>query len=566
MTSPCHAARRLLVIRIATVLTLHLGSLAPSSKHHSKATHQNTEELPLPRPDKDTTLAAAMADKLTDEQVADLLTVLRSDSSLDTKVQFVTAIKSGIKQHNVPETCVPHLFDGLRTASSSQHAALVNAGFTALNHLLTRLSRQDPKLLSREAARTLPLIVDKLGDPKDKYRSLATGSLNTLYPVAPGEVERFVRSSALTGKNPRAKEAGMQWLLTTHQERGLPFRGYVPLLMELLEDADGMVRDTAKTTVIELFKTAPNTAKSDLKRQLKNFKVRPAIEQAIVKALAPPGARPETPSDGLVSQSSQPISQLSQSSRPHLAAASAPSHRGERPVTPLPEAQSDAVDPQYVNTNRELDDIFKDMAWYFDGRESEQNWLKREQSIMTLRKLNAGNAATDFHDVFVSGLRSMLDGIIKAITSLRTSLSKEGCALVQELATSLGPAMDPMVELLMQTLVKLSAGTKKISSQMANVTVQCIISRVTYNQRLMQHIWGASQDKNVQPRTYATEWLKIVLRKEAGHKSHVEHTGGVDLMEKIIRKGLGDANPGVREKTRSAYWSFWGVWPARADA
>lgn len=40
----------------------------------------------------------------------------------------------------------------------------------------------------------------------------------------------------------------------THQELGLPFRGYVPLLMDLLEDADGMVRDTAKTTVIELFK------------------------------------------------------------------------------------------------------------------------------------------------------------------------------------------------------------------------------------------------------------------------------------------------------------------------
>jgi CLIP-associating protein 1/2 len=39
-----------------------------------------------------------------------------------------------------------------------------------------------------------------------------------------------------------------------HKENGLQFRGYVPLLMELLEDADGMVRDAAKTTVIELFR------------------------------------------------------------------------------------------------------------------------------------------------------------------------------------------------------------------------------------------------------------------------------------------------------------------------
>lgn len=304
-------------------------------------------------------------------------------------------------------------------------------------------------------------------------------------------------------------------------------------------------------------RTAPNTAKSDLKRQLKNFKVRPAIEQAIVKALAPAGGRPETPAEPFPSQPSQP-------SRPNLAA-SVSSLGSERPVTPMPDA-AEAVDPQYVNTNRELDDIFKDMAWFFDGRESEGNWMKREQSINTLRRLNAGNAATDFQDVFVGGIRGMLDGIIKAITSLRTSLSKEGCGLIQEIAISLGPALDPMVELLMQTFVKLSAGTKKISSQMANVTVSTIISHVSYNQRLMQHIWGASQDKNVQPRTYATSWLKIVLKKEAGHKSHVEHTGGVDLMEKCLRKGLGDANPGVREKTRSAFWAFWGVWPARADA
>lgn len=39
-----------------------------------------------------------------------------------------------------------------------------------------------------------------------------------------------------------------------HQENGLQFRAYVPTLMELLEDADGMVRDVAKTTVIELFR------------------------------------------------------------------------------------------------------------------------------------------------------------------------------------------------------------------------------------------------------------------------------------------------------------------------
>ncbi|GKT62086.1 protein STU1 [Colletotrichum tofieldiae] len=497
-----------------------------------------------------------MAEKITEDQVNDLLKILRTDASVDHKVQHVTGIKSGIKQHNVPDTLVPQIFDGLRTASVSPHAVLVNAGFTALNHLLTRLSRQEPKYIAKEAKHTLPLVIDKLGDPKDKFRSLASQALTTMYAAAPMDVERSVRNVAMVGKNPRAKEAGMHWLLYMHQDHGVQFRAYVPTLMELLEDADGMVRDVAKSTVIELFRDAPNTAKSDLKRQLKNFNVRPAIEQAIVKELAPnTGERPKTP--GL--EAAAPVA----APRPKLAA-SVSSVSSERPITPAPEARSE-VDPAYVNTQRELDDIFREMMTHFEGRETEQNWLKREESMTKLRKLIAGNVPQDFPDAFMLGLKGLLDGIIKAITSLRTSLSKEGCNLVQDVAMMFGPGMDPLVELLMQTFIKLAAATKKIASQQANTTVDIIIGKVTYSSRIMQHIWGACQDKNVQPRTYATGWLKTVLNKEAHHKSHIEHGGGLELVEKCIKKGLNDANPGVRERMRATYWVFAKIWPARAE-
>ncbi|KAK2044477.1 ARM repeat-containing protein [Colletotrichum somersetense] len=498
-----------------------------------------------------------MAEKITEDQVNDLLKILRTDASVDHKVQHVTGIKSGIKQHNVPDTLVPLVFDGLRTASVSPHAVLVNAGFTALNHLLTRLSRQEPKYIAKEAKHTLPLVIDKLGDPKDKFRSLASQALTTIYTAAPMDVERSVRNVAMVGKNPRAKEAGMHWLLYMHQEHGVQFRAYVPTLMELLEDADGMVRDVAKSTVIELFRHAPNTAKSDLKRQLKNFNVRPAIEQAIVKELAPNTIeRPKTP--GL--EAAAPIA----APKPKLAA-SVSSVSSERPITPAPPEAPSEVDPAYVNTQRELDDIFREMMTYFEGKETEQNWLKREESMTKLRKLIAGNVPQDFPDAFMLGLKGLLDGIIKAITSLRTSLSKEACNLVQDIAITFGPGMDPLVELLMQTFIKLAAATKKIASQQANTTVDIIIGKVTYSSRIMQHIWGACQDKNVQPRTYATGWLKTILNKEAHHKSHIEHGGGLELVEKCIKKGLNDANPGVRERMRATYWVFAKIWPTRAD-
>ncbi|KAI5865076.1 ARM repeat-containing protein [Durotheca rogersii] len=496
-----------------------------------------------------------MADMLTDERVAGLLAILRKDVSVDAKVQQVTAVKSAIKHYSVPDTCVAPLFEALRLASSSQHLVLINAGFTTLNHLLTRMSLQEPKYLAKEAKHTLPLIADKMGDQKDKIRALAIQAMATMYVHVSLDAERFVRNAVMAGKNPRAKEAGMQWLLQMHKENGLQFRAYVPTLMELLEDSDGMVRDAAKGTVIELFKDAPNAAKSDLKKQLKNFKVRPAIEQAIVKELAPTSTRADP--------DSRPGSAMQSSSN---LAASVASLSSDRPITPMPDVKVESVEPSYVNTNRELDDIFRDMQPWFEGRESEQNWLKREESITKLRRLNAGNVPSDFPDAFIAGCRAMLDGIIKAITSLRTSLSKEGCALVQDIANTFGPGIDPMVELLMQTFIKLCAATKKIASQLANTAVDTLIGRATYNARIMQHIWGACQDKNVQPRLYATGWLKTLLKKEMHHKSHLEHGGGLDMIEKCIKKGLNDANPGVREKMRSTYWAFAAIWPPRAEA
>jgi CLIP-associating protein 1/2 len=250
-----------------------------------------------------------------------------------------------------------------------------------------------------------------------------------------------------------------------------------------------------------------------------------------------------------------------------MAHAASVSSVADRPVTPgLSEIRAEAVEPSYVNTSRELDEILRDMQPHFEGRETEQNWLKREESIIKLRRLLAGNAATDFGDQFLSGLRALLDGILKAVNSLRTSLSKEGCSLVQDIARVYGPAMDPMVELLMQTFIKLTAATKKITSSLANTTVDIIIFRSTYNTRIMQHVWMACQDKNVQPRLYATGWLETLLEKEAHHKNHVEHTGGLDLIEKCIKKGLADPNRDVRTKMRATYWTFARIWPARAEA
>jgi CLIP-associating protein 1/2 len=161
-----------------------------------------------------------MAEKITEEQATDLLALLRTDASIDIKVAQITNVKSGIKQNNVPDPCVAPLFESIRISMASQNAGLVSAGFTTLHHLLARLSRQEPKHIAKEAGRTLPLVVEKLGDHKEKYRNLAAQCLTHFWKAAPMDVERVVRSSAMTGKNPRAKEASMQWVTQVYDTFG----------------------------------------------------------------------------------------------------------------------------------------------------------------------------------------------------------------------------------------------------------------------------------------------------------------------------------------------------------
>ncbi|KAI9831777.1 MAG: hypothetical protein M1819_004674 [Sarea resinae] len=488
------------------------------------------------------------------------ITYLRDTSrSNDDKIKCINDVKSTIKHHVVSEEAAPSMFEFVRTAISSQHSSIVVAGFSTLNHLLKRLNIQEqPKLIAAQSGRTLPLLIERLGDPKERYRLCAAQALADFWTVSQLDVEREIRDSALAGKNQRAKEAGMHWLSKMCSEQGLQFRGFVPRLMDCLEDADGGVREAAKTTVVTIFRNAPEHAKSDLKRQMQIRGVRKAIATSILVDLGL--SAPIDPDTKTTTSAIEPPKQ-----QDSLAGGTGNEPLPVPDVSTVIEHEGERLEPAYVNSQRELDDTFRDMAPWFEGKESEQNWTAREKSIIKLRQLTKGNAPADYFTAYVAGIKGLLDGILKTVNSLRTTVSMNGCRLVQDVARVLGPGLDSMVEILLQNLIKLCAGTKKISAQNGNLTVDAIFAHVSYNLRLMQHLWGACQDKNVQPRTFAAGWLQTILANQAHHKGQFDHSGGLDLAEKCIKKGLADANPGVRENMRGTYWSFAKIWPERAE-
>ncbi|GAM84510.1 hypothetical protein ANO11243_025060 [Dothideomycetidae sp. 11243] len=496
-----------------------------------------------------------------DVQAANLLATLRRTSAPpEQKLTLLSNLKSDIKHYRVPDQAQAPIFECLKIAIAQQTSInIVTAALSTLGHLIKRLKIQDPdgRAISTHAPKLYSTLQDRLGDPRDSHRVGAQQAFIDLYPFCAPDVEHIIREEAIGGSHVRAKEMGMQWVVRMHEEEGLAFKTFVPVMVACLEDADGITRDAAKAALVDLFRTASTPAKNDLKKQLKLHMVRQSIATQI---LAQIGAsdKPERP----LLQSDFAASTRSLPAFDHISQFAESINSDEAKPPPPEEVQ---MDPTFVHSQRELEDIFRDMLPHFEGRESEENWLLRDKDITKLRRLTKGNAPSEFHSAYMLGLKQLQEGTLKAANSLRTTMMTNGCQLVQELARTLGPAMESMVENYLQSFIKMCAATKSLAQQSGNYTVDTIFQYVSYNVRHVQHVWLAAQDKNKQPRVFAALWLRTILGRQSGSRNQFEHSGGLELAEKTIKKCLTDADPKVKESMRATYWAFAKTWPDRAE-
>lgn len=509
-----------------------------------------------------------------DQQAANLLATLKRPAApSDAKVNLFNALKSDIKHYRVPETAQASIFECIKLAITQQASStLASSAFSTLGHLVKRLKIQDAAgtAIVQLAPRLFPALHDRLGDLREQVRAAASQALTDLYPFCAGDVEQIIIEEAIGGHNARAKETGMRWVVRMHKEEGMPFKTYVGPIVAHLEDADGTVREAAKSVLIELFADAPDRAKVDLKRQLKAYSVRHAIESQIIAQIAAPSGAPapaRAPAAAEHSQEAEPEPARAPRARPTAAdhAQSLANSINSEAAQPPPQ-EVVPMDPVYVHSQRELEDLFRDMLPHFAGKEDEHNWMPRDKSVTKLRRLLKGNAPNDYHHAFMAGIKSMVEGILKAANSLRTTMSSNACQLVRELASTLGPALDPHVEILLQSFIKMSANTKHIAAENGKSTTDAIFQNCTFHVRMLQHIWMTAQEKNVQQRQCVPEWLRTILKRQANYRGHFESSGALELAEKIIKKGVDDANPKVKEGMRATYWTFAKSWPEKAEA
>jgi CLIP-associating protein 1/2 len=150
-----------------------------------------------------------------DKALALLATLKKSSIATDTKLTAFNALKSDIKHLRVPEAAQPTIFECIRLAVTSQASTtLVSSGFSTLGHLIKRLSLQEQSnVITANAKKFLPILLDRLGDARESHRNGASQSLTDFWPYCHAEVEQLVRDGALVGHNARAKEMAMLWIV-----------------------------------------------------------------------------------------------------------------------------------------------------------------------------------------------------------------------------------------------------------------------------------------------------------------------------------------------------------------
>ena len=125
--------------------------------------------------------------------------------------------------------------------------------------------------------------------------------------------------------------------------------------------------------------------------------------------------------------------------------------------------------------------------------------------------------------------------------------------------------MDPFSELFLTNLLKMASFTKKITAQQSQAAVTAIITHTSTQPRItLPLLWNTLQEKTIQARAFAVSHFKSYLELHGARSKHViDSSGGVDILEKAMKRSLADANVGVRESARVCFWVFNSVWPDR---
>ncbi|KAK2466497.1 hypothetical protein APHAL10511_002139 [Amanita phalloides] len=554
-----------------------------------------------------------------------LQALFESNLEIDDPDSLINVFKSCLRTSNLLLTtatlsALPSLLPLLitRPINAHNHAASLSKSTSSASLIV------DAATLRQSLNAFLPTggIIERLGE-KDKVQAkardclvilgglafrvapsstLASRSVNGKGPETPLMIfERFLKDSGLSSKVWKVREQSILTLVTIRRSHPtFPMRPYLSLLVDCLEDTDPHVRDCARQSIVQLFSGpgVTDAARADLKKEMTKKGVRKTIVDSVLmkllnnttpasapvslegsengessapKEYIPPsvmlqGRRPRVGSQNASSRTGEHVRSNSQGSANELSSRPASRSAMASPPAPSPTSENSEIRPVFVASSRDLENEFASMIKPFEGRETEHNWGARDQAITRVRGMLKGGVYQRFSDTFIALLKDgFIQWSLKTLTSLRTTVTTNTCSLYCDMASVLGSAMDPFCEVLLVNLLKMASLTKKMAAQQSQGCVTAIISHTSSQPRtVIPLLWNTLQEKAAQARIFAINHLKYYIEVHGQRaKTVIESSGNLEVIEKLLKKSLGDPNPAVKENARVAFWVLHEIWKDR---
>ncbi|XP_061096858.1 CLIP-associating protein 2-like isoform X13 [Conger conger] len=434
-------------------------------------------------------------------------------------------------------------------------------------------------------ATVVPALVDRLGDSKDQVREQAQAViLKLMEQTAP---VMYVWERLIPGfkhKNFRSREGVCLCLtatLNTYGPQPLSLSKIVPFLCTLTGDSNGQVRETATTTLVDVYRYVGERVRADLgKRDLPSARLQTIyskFDEALnsgnmALSLNPDKSFEDDESvDGSRPSSSQSAFKVPTTKKPSNPGNSSrrPSATGASKIGGQPKEGAGGIDEEdfikaftdvptvQIYSTRDLEDNLNKIREVLS--DDKHDWDQRAIALKKVRSLLIAGAAD--YDCFYQHLR-LLDGAFKlSAKDLRSQVVREACITVAHLSTVLGNKFDHGAEAIVPILFNLIPNCAKVMATSGVSAIRFII-RHTHVPRLIPLITSNCTSKSVAVRRRCYDFLDLLLQEWQTH-SLERH---IAVLVESIKKGIRDADAEARVEARKAYWGLRNHFPGEADA
>ncbi|XP_011861467.1 PREDICTED: CLIP-associating protein 1-A isoform X2 [Vollenhovia emeryi] len=473
---------------------------------------------------------------------------------------------------------------------------VVQNGLEILTYLADRMGHDFKPYISTIIQPT----IDRLGDSKDATREKAQMVLLKIMEkgcMSPQNLLDRLRP-AFNHKNAKLREEALILLTTTLNEHGadeMALSGVIPSIVKLLSDPSEKVRETALSTLADIYRHVGERLRVDLQRkhnvpqakmllliekfdQLKaagdllplamssdvgkdSDETDRAIRSAPVKRLNMP------PKRGQFGPAKTPASALAP---PGLSAYTVPraaTVKRALSVRSTP-AQAGAVDEESFITSFEdvptvnlfsAKDLEEQMKVIKDTvGDDKKDWKQRMDSMRKLRAivLAGGTNYENFHEC----LKNVQRPFEQACTDLRSQVAREACITLAFLSQSLKTKFASFGEAVLLTLMNLIQNSAKVVASAGAVAVRFILQN-THCSRYVPIIISCVSNKSKDIRRASWEYLTLILQTWPTQilQKHIT------ILSDALKKGIADSDAEARVFARKSYWAFKNHFPEQAE-